>query len=169
MNNCDVGLARDVVVAVYLDRHPVLLVPGLLRRTHHHHPGLLPRALQGKVQLLLVVHLGRLLAVVGLGVSQVPLQLGHDPLLFPQLLLPGLAHHDPAGDLGVELRQQTFLFPHLLLDGAGTVGQVGDDADGRDVAGQLHVGEQGGVVVEYTVEDSAVKQQSNNQYNCAVD
>ena len=60
----------------------------------------------------------------------------------------------------MELRQKTFLLPHLLLDGLRTVGQVGDDADGRDVAGQLHVGEQGGVVIEYTVEDSAVTQLS---------
>ena len=56
----------------------------------------------------------------------------------------------------MELREKTFLLPHLLLDGLRTVGQVGDDADGRDVALEPHVGEEGDVVLEYTVEDSAV-------------
>ena len=107
MNNCDILVRVDVVVSVYLDGHPVLLVPSLLRRAHHHHSALLSRALQGKVQLLLVVQLllRRLLAVVGLGVPQVPLELRHDPLLLPQLVLPGFAHHQPTRDLGVELRQ----------------------------------------------------------------
>ena len=111
------GDVLDVVVSVYLDGHTVLLVCSLLRRGHGTSHGFcsllgllwlllnLRGGLESKVKLLLVLDLRVSSRLAGLGVSQVPLQLRDDPLLLPELLLPRLAHHHPAGDLRVELRQ----------------------------------------------------------------
>merc|ERR1740123_958021 len=57
------------------------------------------RRLQSKVELLLVFLLSRGLGLGAPRVPQIPLQLRHNPLLLPQLLLSSLADRHAAGYL----------------------------------------------------------------------